>query len=92
MLGTKAEVVILQDKTDYGQSDGANSVTNLYEKLIFKVPKKLDIPLNTEVIPVNPKATIFGEYRNQLSIVCDDIRVVSETPTSKSPLKINNRQ
>lgn len=77
LLGTKAEAVILQDKTDYGQSGDANHVTNLYEKLIFKVPQKLNIPLSTEIKPINPKATIFGEFRNQLSIVCDNIEVVN---------------
>lgn len=77
ILGTKVEVVIAQDKTDYGTSEG-EIVNNLYEKLIFKIPMQITLPMNVEVRPKNSKATVFGEFRNQLSITADDIEVISK--------------
>lgn len=74
-VGTKVEVVIVSDKTDYGCEDG-EVVSNIYEKLVFKVPMEIDIPMDVEVKPVNAVCTIYGDYRNQLSIVCDDIEIV----------------
>ena len=41
ILGTKVEVVIVADETDYGNTDG-NVVNNLYEKLSVKIPAKLN--------------------------------------------------
>ena len=32
--------------------------------------------MNARVIPVNPVAVVYGEYRNQLSVTADDIKVV----------------
>ncbi len=75
-LGTKVEVVIIFDGTDYGASDV--TVTNIYEKLTVKVPKRLNVPLNAEVRLVNPEAVIYGEYRNALSITADNIEVIGK--------------
>lgn len=77
VLGTKIEVVIAQDKTDYGTQEG-EVVNNLYEKLMIKVPKQIIVPMNADVRPVNAIATVYGEYRNQLSITAEDIEVVSK--------------
>lgn len=74
-LGTQVEVVIYKDDTHYNQKDG-EIVTNLFEKLSFKVSKDLDIPIKAFVEPVNVSAKIYGEYRNQLSVKCDDITVL----------------
>lgn len=73
-LGTKVEVVIAQDKTDYGVTDG-ETVSNLYEKLVIKVHKMLNVPMNVEVRPINAEAVVYGEYRNQLSITAEDIEI-----------------
>ena len=78
ILGTKVEAVIVKDRTDYGSSKDGEKISNLFEKLVFKVPSEIDIPLNVEIIPVNPIATVYGEYRNQLSITADDVQVVSK--------------
>lgn len=76
-LGTKVEAVIAEDKTAYKQKDGA-CISNLYEKIVFKCRKDVgSIPSGASIVPVNPVATVYGEYRNLLSITCDDIRVVS---------------
>lgn len=77
LQGSKIEVVITTDKTDYGCETG-EIVSNIYEKLVFKVAKEIDIPLNVEVKPVNPICTVYGEFRNQLAVVCDDIQIVSK--------------
>lgn len=77
VLGTKVEAVIAQDKTDYGLKDG-ETVTNLYEKLTFKIPKVIEIPMNVEIRPKNPVATVYGDYQNQLSITAEDIEVLSK--------------
>lgn len=77
VLGTKVEVVIAQDKTDYGVQDG-EVVNNLYEKLIFKTPADISVPMNVEVRPINAVATVYGDFRNQLSITADNIEVVGK--------------
>lgn len=73
VLGTKIETAIIEDRTAYDDPD----VTNLYEKITFKVGKEVKIPLNSEVKFKNVKATVFGEYRNQLSCTAEDVTVVS---------------
>lgn len=77
VLGTKYELVIIEDKTDYGVAGDA-TVNNLYEKFIVKVPKdKLsDIPMNAEVRLVNPRANVYGDFRNQLSVTADGLAVI----------------
>lgn len=77
VMGTKVEVVIAADKTDYGNADG-EVVSNLYEKLTVKVPAKIDVPMNVEVRLVNPEAIVYGEYRNALSITAENIEVVGK--------------
>lgn len=74
LCGTKTELVIIQDNTDYGEK----GVTNLYEKIIVKVPKVITLPMNAEVRLKNPEATVYGDYRNQLSIIAQDIEVISK--------------
>ncbi|MBQ9674227.1 MAG: hypothetical protein IJV39_06330 [Ruminococcus sp.] len=76
VLGTKNELVIIEDNNDYGSTNG-EVVNNLFEKLVVKIPKKLDnIPLQSKVRLVNPEAVVYGEFRNQLSITADDIEVI----------------
>lgn len=75
--GTKGEFGIAADKNKYKVAEG-EAVSNVYEKLIVKFPKEIDIPMNVEVRLVNPEATVYGDYRNQLAIIADDIEVVSK--------------
>lgn len=73
ILGTRVETVITKDETDYGDPN----VTNRFEKVTFKVPKPgFTVPVNSVVVPVNPTAKVWGEYRNQLAVQADDVRVV----------------
>lgn len=77
--GTKVETVIAKDETRYDLKDG-ELVSNIYERLIFKIPnkeiKEIKVPMNAQVMPKNVKATVYGEYRNQLSCIAEDIVVV----------------
>lgn len=74
-MGTKVEVVITQDNSPYRQKAGEQT-TNRFEKLTFKIPKDINVPLETYVVPVNAKATVYGEYRNMLSISAEDVRIL----------------
>lgn len=74
LLGVKVEVAITKDETDYPAGRDGTVMTNLFEKLIFKVPKSsVDVKANDIVTPVHPVATIYGDYQNQLSITADDV-------------------
>lgn len=73
-MGTKIEVVITKDNTPYRQKSGEQT-TNRFEKLTIKVTKDVNVPLESYVLPVNATATVYGEYRNMLSITADDIKV-----------------
>ena len=74
LLGTKLELVIAQDKTDYGEE----GVSNLYEKFVVKIPKVINVPVNTEIRLKNPEAKVYGEFHNQLSVVAEDIEVIGK--------------
>jgi uncharacterized phage protein gp47/JayE len=74
-LGTVVEVVISKDDTQYAQKEGEH-VSNLFEKLKFKVRKDVDVPIKSYVEPVGVKATVYGDYRNQLSVKADGIKVI----------------
>lgn len=75
--GTKVETVIIDDKNKYKLAEG-EVVSNMYEKLMVKIPRNIDIPMNARVRLINPHATVYGQYRNQLSITADDIEVISK--------------
>lgn len=75
-LGTTLECLITEDETPYKQKEGQH-ITNQCEKLALKVNKDVDVPLNSVVKPINAVGCIYGDYRNQLSVRCDDVQVVS---------------
>lgn len=76
-LGTCVDTVIIKDETPYEQKDGEYK-TNRFKELTFKVRKNISIPENTYVKPINAVATIWGDYRNQLSVKCDDIQILQQ--------------
>jgi hypothetical protein len=78
VLGSKVDCVIIEDNTSYKQKDGEYA-TNLFEKLSFKVPTKVSIPMDSIVKPVGAVATIYGDHRNMLSIKCSDIQVLNKS-------------
>lgn len=76
LLGTKISTVIYEDSTFYGNN---NQKSNRFERLVIKVPKKIDVtdvPLDSRVVPVNGVAKIWGEHHSNLSITADDIEVI----------------
>ena len=75
-LGTRVEVVIIKDNTQYNTAPD-DTTNNLFEKLVFKVAKELNVPSQVHVIPIGATATVYGEYRNMLSIKCEDIRLAN---------------
>lgn len=84
-LGTKVDCMIAADKTPYEFKDG-KTFTNRYEKISFKVGKDVDnIPLDARVMPKGVTARVYGEYRNQLSVKCDDITVLPAQTASPVP-------
>ena len=74
-LGTRVDCIILTDKTPYKFKDG-EEFTNRFEKITFKVSKDVNVAIDARVVPVNAVASIYGEYRNQLSVKCDDIQTI----------------
>lgn len=82
-MGSKLNVVITEDRTTYRQKDG-ESVSNLFEKFTVKVPKDLSIPAGSVVSLVNPVGTVYGEYRNQLSVTAEDVQIVPSSGASKT--------
>ena len=74
----KDYATITRDDTPYKVKDG-ESVSNLYNKLTVKVPGKVDLKIGTEVEIVDGEATVYGEYRNQLSIKAKAVRPVTSS-------------
>lgn len=80
-LGTKVEVIITKDETDYQLKD-KSSKSNVYERFIIKVKKDVQIPTGAKLVSLkNHVATAYGKnrdgsfsnYLNFISITCDDI-------------------
>lgn len=76
-LGTKVEVAIVEDRTQYKPDKSGNAQTNLYEKFTIKVAKNITVPIGALVVPDGVTATVYGEYRNQLSVKAQDIHVLT---------------
>ena len=76
-LGKRVDVVITADNTHYESRNG-DQFTNLYERLTFKVEGSaaVDVAIGDIVIPVDAVARCYGEYNNQLSIVCKGVQTV----------------
>jgi len=76
-MGTKVEAVIYEDNTDYGEEAG--TVSNLFEKITFKVAQDITVPIGVFIVPKGVKATVYGDYRNQLSCIADSITIQKES-------------
>lgn len=83
-LGTIVDAVIFKDATTYKRKEGDTS-TNQFEKLAFKVPKEIVIPAESEIRPVNPVATVYGDYRERLSVKADSVEVVQRQAAPSAP-------
>ncbi|MEL7657144.1 MAG: hypothetical protein AAGU75_14705 [Bacillota bacterium] len=76
-LGTRVDTIICRDNTNYNVREGEIG-SNIYEKITFKVPKDIDIPMNVEIQPNNVDAIVYGDHRNQLSVTAGDVVVMSK--------------
>mgnify|MGYP006928980325 CR=1 FL=1 len=69
-LGTKLNVVIWQDQSDYGDP----TITNVGQTLSVKIAGREPHNIAPHLVRlINPEATIYGEYQNQLSVRADDV-------------------
>lgn len=76
--GWCVDTVIVQDKTQYKAKNGEIG-SNLYEKVTFKVEAaaRPAVNIGDSVEPVGePTCTVYGDYRNQLSVRCAGVQVV----------------
>lgn len=80
-LGRRVESVITMDTTSYEFRRG-EQFTDLYEKITFKVEGDAEAPIGATVIPVEAVARCYGDYQNQLSVVCKALRVVPQAPAA----------
>lgn len=90
LLGTRVDLVIIEDGTAYrAKADGTPARTNRFEKLTVKVPGAVSLPADAIVELVNPVGTVWGDYRNQLSMKADEVREIvpaTAKPTAKPPM------
>ncbi len=77
LIRTRVYVAITQDDTPYERKENEKG-SNLFEKLVVKVPKQIDVPMQVEVQLKNAVALVYGEYRNQLSVYAEDVIVVEK--------------
>lgn len=86
LLGTRVDLVILEDKTAYKpKADGTPARTNRFEKLAVKVPGAVSLADDALVELVNPTGTVWGEYRNQLSLKADEVREIAPAAPAAKP-------
>src|SRR5699024_214651 len=73
-IGTNVVCLITRDDTKYSE-DGSEEGVNLYETISFKVPKNnFELNQKSKVRPVRiTKATVYGNFMNNLSIECEDV-------------------
>lgn len=76
-IGKKVDLVIVEDKTEYPASKDGRAITNIYEKFTVKVRKNIDVPVEAIVAIVNGVGVVYGDYRNQLSVTADDVKVIA---------------
>lgn len=76
-LGKKIDTVIIKDETPYEDKEG-KLISNCYEKVTFKVGKDVYVPEKSCVVPINAEASVWGKYSENLSVKCDDIRVLQK--------------
>lgn len=75
--GSRIEVIITKDATIYPPGKDGKISTNLFENFMIKIPKtNFTVDVGAVIIPINGKGSVYGDYRNHLSIMADDVKVV----------------
>lgn len=80
--GTVVDVAITRDDTAYPPAKDGVAVTNLYEKFPARISKDLAIPIGATIEIINGIGTVYGDFRNQLSVQAEDVKILT-TPTAK---------
>lgn len=75
-LGHRVDTVVTRDDTQYRTKDG-KTVSNLYKRQSFKCFEKPDVKIGDIVEPVEPVATLYGKFHNEISVKCKTMRVVT---------------
>ncbi|MDT2745979.1 MULTISPECIES: hypothetical protein [Enterococcaceae] len=74
-LGTKYKCVIATDNTAYKNPE----TDNTGEQVVVKVEKNAkDFKKFARVTLVNPSATIYGQFQNELSVKADDVEFLEK--------------
>ena len=85
-LGTKVTVAIDKDDTVYTLKDGEEDVDNEYEQVLIKVKNDVKFAKNTPVVLVNAVASIYGDYKEKLSVTAEDMQPAQpKTPQQTKP-------
>lgn len=81
VLGTAVTVAITRDETEYKPGKDGALVSNLFEKFAIKVPSQsVSVKIGDMVTAINPVATVYGQYSNELSVKADDVvKVTAQT-------------
>mgnify|MGYP005772791693 CR=1 FL=1 len=79
ILGAEYEIGIQEDHTKYRLKDG-ESATNRYDKFKAHIEGRTDMPVPIDAIVklVNPRGRVSGDFKNQLTVIVDDLEVVSK--------------
>ncbi|WP_288396052.1 hypothetical protein [uncultured Vagococcus sp.] len=73
VIGSKYTVIVWEDKTEYSK-EGVSNVGDTYTvKVKDKEPKNISSPI--DAVLINPQARVFGDFRNELSVTADDIKL-----------------
>lgn len=77
-LGTRVELLIIRDDTEYANPEDSNS--NFGETFSVKVENKFDLPLKfqDEVHIQGAVASVYGQYQNQLSVTAKNVLAKSK--------------
>lgn len=84
-LGTKVEAAITKDATAYAAGKDGAVVSNLFEKVTIKLAKDISavtVPIGAVVEVIGGVGSVYGDFRNKLSIKADDVKAV-HTPAQQ---------
>ncbi|KXU01360.1 hypothetical protein SCODD09_01383 [Streptococcus constellatus] len=72
--GRKVKCLIFSDNTDYGKGAEDRDL-NAGEQLVIKVPQTTLAPYQkgNRISLINPSGTVYGEFRNQLSLKAEKV-------------------
>ena len=79
VLGDSIEFAVVKDNTPHITKEGEQiRNVNLYEKFTVKVPTgHTPVKIGDFIEIVDGKATVYGDYQNNLSIKAKDVRVIN---------------